>query len=90
MIRKAPNLSTNKTTRSRSSERGAALVTAIMILGMLSAITITVLAVVSRKRKSPAAIEENQTFYAAAAGIEKMTTDFSALFQVTSQPTAAS
>ena len=89
MIRKAPNLSTNKTTRSRSSERGAALVTAIMILGMLSAITITVLAVVSRETQIAGSdLKRTQTFYAAAAGIEKMTTDFSALFQVTSQPTA--
>ncbi len=57
MIRKAPYLSTAETSRSRSSERGAALITSILILGMLSAIAITVLAVVSRRnRRSPAAI----------------------------------
>jgi hypothetical protein len=60
-----------------------------MILGMLSAITITVLAVVSRETQIAGSdLKRTQTFYAAAAGIEKMTTDFSALFQVTSQPTA--
>lgn len=88
MIRKAPYLSTDKTARSRSSERGAALITSILILGMLSAITITVLAVVSRETQIAGSdLKRTQTFYAAAAGIEKMTTDFSALFQVTSRPT---
>ncbi len=90
MTRKAPNLSTKKTRRSRSSERGAALITSILILGMLSAITITVLAVVSRETQIAGSdLRRTRTFYAAAAGIEKMTTDFSALFQVTSRPTAA-
>jgi hypothetical protein len=88
MIRKAPNLSTDKTTRSRSSERGAALITSILILGMLSAITITVLAVVSRESQIAGSdLKRTQTFYAAAAGIEKMTSDFGAVFQTTSRPT---
>jgi hypothetical protein len=86
MIRKAPNLSTDKA--SRASERGAALITAILILGMLSAITITVLTVVSRESQIAGSdLKRSQTFYAAAAGIEKMTSDFSAVFQVTSRPT---
>jgi hypothetical protein len=88
MIRKAPYLATRKPTSARSSERGAALVTTILILGMLSAIAITVLAVVSRESQIAGSdLKRTQTFYAAAAGIEKMSTDFSALFQVTSRPT---
>lgn len=90
MTRKAPFPSTNKTSRRGSSERGAALVTSILILGMLSAITITVLAVVTKESQIAGSdLRRTQTFYAAAAGIEKMTTDFNALFQSTSRPTAA-
>lgn len=88
MIRKAPDLSTHAKHIARSSERGAALVTSILILGMLGAITVTVLAVVSKESKIAGSdLKRTQTFYAAAAGIEKMTTDFSALFQITSRPT---
>lgn len=90
MIRKAPSLATPTKSRAGSSERGAALVTAILILGMLSAIAITVLAVVTNESKIAGSdLKRTQTFYAAAAGIEKMTTDFSAVFQVTSRPTAS-
>jgi hypothetical protein len=89
MIRKAPNLSTHSQVNLRSSERGAALVTSVLILGMLGAITVTVLAVVSKESKIAGSdLKRTQTFYAAAAGIEKMTTDFSGLFQVTSRPTS--
>ena len=89
MIRKAPDISTQDKPLLRSSERGAALVTSILILGMLSAIAITVLAVVSKEAKIAGSdLKRTQTFYAAAAGIEKMTTDFSGLFQITSRPTA--
>jgi hypothetical protein len=89
MTRKAPELSTQNTPPARSSERGAALVTSILILGMLGAIAITVLAVVSKEAKIAGSdLKRTQTFYAAAAGIEKMTTDFSGLFQVTSRPSA--
>jgi hypothetical protein len=90
MIRKTPTLPAPTKFRKESSERGAALVTAILILGMLSAIAITVLAVVNKESKIAGSdLKRTQTFYAAAAGIEKMTTDFSALFQVTSRPTAS-
>lgn len=90
MIRKAPYLSTPNKSRAGSSERGAALVTTILILGMLSAIAITVLAVVSKEAQIAGSdLKRTQTFYAAAAGIEKMTTDFSAVFQTTSRPTPA-
>ena len=89
MIAKAPNLSTDKAPRARASERGAALATSILLLGMLAAIAITVLAVVSKEAKIAGSdVKRTQAFYAAGAGIEKMTTDFSGLFQVTSRPTA--
>lgn len=88
MILKAPNSSPRYLSGTPSSERGAALVTSILILGMLSAVAITVLAVVQRESQIAGSdLKRTQTFYAAAAGIEKMTTDFSALFLVTSRPT---
>lgn len=86
---KAPHLR-KQSCGARVSERGAALVTSILILGMLSAVALTVLAVVTKESQIAGSdLKKTQTFYAAAAGIEKMTTDFSALFQVTSRPTAA-
>ncbi len=90
MIQKAPNLSVKTPSSARKSEQGAALVTSILILGMLCAITATVLAVVSKEAKIAGSdLRRTQAFYAASAGIEKMTADFSGLFQVTSRPTAA-
>jgi Tfp pilus assembly protein PilX len=77
-----------KTVGSRSSERGAALATAILMLGLLSAIAMTVLAVVqTESRVAGSDLKHTQAFYAAAAGIEKMTSDFSTLFARTSRPT---
>ncbi len=74
----------------RASERGAALITTILILGMLSAIALTVLSVVQKESQIAGSdLKRTQTFYAAAAGIEKMTTDFNALFLKTSRPTTA-
>jgi hypothetical protein len=89
MFLKVPNH--NKVSRgARSSERGAALVTSVLILGMLSAVALTVLAVVTKETQIAGSdLKRTQTFYAAAAGIEKMTSDFSGLFATTSRPTAA-
>ena len=89
MSGKAPHLSSKKDLPARASEKGAALITSILILGMLGAITVTVLAVVSKEtRIAGSDLKRTQAFYAASAGIEKMTADFSGLFQVTSRPTA--
>ncbi len=88
MILKALYDSTRRSSDARSSESGAALVTSILILGMLSAIAITVLAVVSKESQIAGSdLKRTQAFYAAAAGIEKMTSDFNALFLATSRPT---
>ena len=74
----------------RSGERGAALATAILMMVLLSAIAMTVLAVVqSETRVAGGDLKRTQTFYAAASGIEKMTSDFSALYGRTSRPTQA-
>jgi hypothetical protein len=89
MVPKAPN-SSKPFPGERSSERGAALVASVLILGILSAVALTVLAVVTKESQIAGSdLKKTQTFYAAAAGIEKMTTDFSALFQVTSRPTTS-
>jgi hypothetical protein len=76
--------------RSMSSESGAALATAILMLALLSAIAMTVLAVVHTETRVAASdLKRTQAFYAASAGIEKMTSDFSQLFSQTSKPTTA-
>lgn len=81
---------TLKRSQARSNESGAALATAILMLGLLSAIAMTVLAVVrTETRISGSDLKRTQTFYASAAGIEKMTSDFCALYQQTSRPTEA-
>lgn len=73
----------------RGDERGAALVTSILLLGLLGAIAMTVLAVVhTETRIASSDLDRTRTFYAAAASIEKMTTDFSGLFARTSRPTS--
>ncbi|HSS20263.1 MAG TPA: hypothetical protein VLL54_09320 [Pyrinomonadaceae bacterium] len=74
----------------KSSERGAALAMTLLMMGLLSAVALTVLAVVrTESRLSGSDLKRTQTFYATAAGIEKMTNDFSALYQHTSRPSDA-
>lgn len=74
--------------RGNSKERGAALVTALIIMSLLAAISMTVLAVVTHEsRIAGSDLQRTQTFYAAAASIEKMTSDFCALYATTSRPT---
>ncbi len=73
--------------RTRSNESGAALATALLLLALLSAIAMTVLAVVRTETRIAASdLKRTQTFYAAASGIEKMTSDFSQLFTKTARP----
>src|SRR5437660_815680 len=71
----------------RHNERGAALATSLIILTLLGAISMTVLAVVTHEsRIAGSDLQRTQTFYAAAAGIEKMTSDFSNAFTRSSNP----
>jgi hypothetical protein len=74
---------------SRSSqERGAALATALIVMSLLAAISMTVLAVVTHEsRIAGSDLQRTQTFYAAAASVEKMTADFCALYARTTRPT---
>jgi hypothetical protein len=73
----------------QTSERGAALASSLIMLSILAAVSMTVLAVVTHEsRIAGSDLRRTQTFYAAAAGIEKMTGDFSALFAITSHPSA--
>src|SRR6266850_3249618 len=77
-----------KRSQAGSNESGAALATAILMMAMLGAIAMTVLAVVrTETRVAGSDLKRTQTFYAAAAGIEKMTSDFSQLFTKTAKPT---
>lgn len=68
-------------------ERGGALLTSLIIMSLLAAVSMTVLAVVTHEsRIAGSDLRRTQTFYAAAASSEKMTSDFSALFTKTSNP----
>ena len=72
------------------NERGGALLTSLIIMSLLSAVSMTVLAVVTHEsRIAGSDLRRTQTFYAAAAASEKMTSDFSALFTKTSHPSQA-
>lgn len=74
----------------RSDERGAVLVLVLIILLLLGAISVSVLAVVTHETKIAGSdLRRTESYFAAASGIEKMTNDFSALFQRTANPTAA-
>ncbi|MEP6819270.1 MAG: hypothetical protein ABJA18_07030 [bacterium] len=88
---KSPRFASLKRSLAKTNERGAALAAAILMMGLLSAIAMTVLAVVrTETRISGSDLKRTQTFYASAAGIEKMTNDFSGLYLKTSRPTDAS
>jgi hypothetical protein len=58
-------------------------------MSLLAAISMTVLAVVTHEsRIAGSDLQRTQTFYAAAASIEKMTSDFCALYARTSRPSS--
>jgi len=77
-----------KSYEERPAERGGALLTAIIVAMLLAGISMAVLAAVtSETRIVHSDTQRTRTFYAAAAGMEKMTSDFSALFTRTSKPT---
>ncbi|HEV7857336.1 MAG TPA: hypothetical protein VGO91_01685 [Pyrinomonadaceae bacterium] len=84
---------TQATSRARglagAGERGAALLTALLILALLGVIAMSVLSTVTTEtRVAGSDLCRTQTFYAATADIEKMTSDFSSLFARTSRPTS--
>jgi hypothetical protein len=72
----------------RQNDRGAALATSLLIMSAMAAVSMTVLAVVTHEsRIAGSDLKRTQTYYATAAGIEKMTNDFSDLFTKTTNPT---
>ncbi|MDT7603780.1 MAG: hypothetical protein QOF61_1777, partial [Acidobacteriota bacterium] len=72
------------------SERGAALITALLIMVLIAGISMCVLATVSNEvRIAGSDLQRTQNFYASASCVEKMTSDFSALFTHTMHPTQA-
>lgn len=72
------------------SQNGAALAIAIIIMAILAVIAMTALAFSSSEaRIAGSDLQRSQTFYAASAGLEKMTSDFSDLFRIKMNPTAA-
>lgn len=72
----------------RRGERGAALTMAMIIMALIGVVSIAVLSVVTNEaRIAGSDMRRMKTFYAASAGLEKMTNDFSGVFQRTSKPT---
>ena len=79
-----------KTTAAKKNagERGAALAITIIIVVILAVVGLTALAFSSSEvRIAGSDLQRTQTFYATAAAIEKMTNDFSNLFQSKLNPT---
>jgi Tfp pilus assembly protein PilX len=73
-----------------SSERGIALITTLMIMMLISALLVGFTAVViGNLRYRGVDHDRSQTFYAASAGLEKLTGDLGNLFANTVAPTAA-
>ncbi len=71
----------------RPNERGVALATTLIVIALMAIISVSVLAVVSNEAGIAGSdLQRTQTYDAAAAGIEKMTSDFSAVFERKSKP----
>jgi hypothetical protein len=71
-----------------AGERGAALAIAVIMVVILAVVGLTALAFSSSEvRIAGSDLQRTQTFYATAAAIEKMTGDFSNLFQSKLNPT---
>lgn len=76
--------------RDRKREEGAALAIAIIVVAILAVVALTALAFSSTEaRIAGSDLQRTHAFYAAAAGMEKMTNDFSNLFRSKMYPTAA-
>lgn len=74
--------------RTPDSERGAALAVAVIVIAILSVVALTALAFSSTEaRIAGSDLQRMQTFYAASASLEKMTNDFSNLFNTKMNPT---
>jgi len=85
----AKNFENKSRKRHERQESGAALAIAIITVAILAVVALTALAFSSTEaRIAGSDLRRTQTFYAASAGMEKMTNDFSALFQKKLSPTA--
>lgn len=74
----------------RRGERGAALAMTMIVMVLIGVVSIGVLSVVTNEaRVAGSDMRRMKTFYAASAGLEKMTNDFSLEFQRTSKPPQA-
>ena len=74
----------------RSSERGVAMITTLLILMLMSALLVGFTTIVmSDQRYRFIARDRGQTFYAASGAVEKLTADLGNLFLVNVGPTAA-
>lgn len=84
----AKNLSYGK--KLKNNERGAALAIAVIVMAILAVVALTALAFSSTEaRIAGSDLQRMQTFYAASAGLEKMTNDFSNLFYTKMNPSDA-
>lgn len=84
-----PMLSENTADR-RGGERGAALTMAMLVIALVTVMSIALLSTVKHEASIAGGdLQHARTFYAASAGLEKMTHDFSDLFRNTARPTGA-
>ncbi len=84
------NLNDKNDGRERIGEEGAALAIVVIILAILTVVSLTALAFSSSEaRIAGSDLQRKQTFYAATASLEKMTSDFSDIFREKISPTAA-
>ncbi len=80
----------NSPSERRANERGIALATALIVIAVMAVISVSVLAVVSNEAGIAGSdLQRTQTYDAATAGIEKMTSDFSAVFERKSKPSTS-
>jgi hypothetical protein len=83
-------LGEDKLKEKRSNEKGAALAIAVIMVAIMAVVGLTALAFTSSEaRIAGSDLQRTQAFYAASAGLEKMSNDFSNLFRRKMHPTPA-
>lgn len=71
----------------REKERGAALALSLIVLAILGVVSVSVLTIATKESNIMGSdLRRTQTFYAASASMEKMTNDFSDLFNTRVRP----
>src|SRR3712207_25325 len=79
-----------RSAENRNAESGVALLTAILVLALMSALLVGFIAMVSADQEaSGTSRDQTQAYAAAHAATEKLTSDLGQLFQANFSPTGA-